>query len=104
MDTEGKGWFCLSHATTDSNVISLFLSHLCKQLDLESPGWRNDTVLLWDNAPYLRSAETKVVVKKLGIPVIYTGPYSYSGVPIELLFAGLKLGELNAESWPTGKR
>ena len=29
MDTEGKGWFCLTHATTDSNVISLFLKHLC---------------------------------------------------------------------------
>ena len=61
-------------------------------------------MLLWDNAPYHRSAESKVVIKRLGLKVIFTGPYSYSGVPIELLFAGLKLGELNAEGWPTGKR
>ena len=41
---------------------------------------------------------------KLVPHVIYTGPYSYSSAPIELLFAGLKLGELNPERLPTGKR
>ena len=104
LDTDGKSWLSLAHATTDSNMIALFLQHLTRALELESPGWRDDTVLLWDNATYHKSAETKAVVETLGIQVLHTGPYSYSGAPIELLFAALKLGELNAEGQPTGKR
>ena len=28
LDTEGKAWFTLSHATTDSNIITLFLHEI----------------------------------------------------------------------------
>ena len=73
-------------------------------MNVNSPEWRDDTVFLWDNAPYHRSMEVKEVLKRLGVKVIYTGPYSYSGVPIELLFSGLKLGDLNPQKQPTGKR
>ena len=38
------------------------------------------------------------------IEVIYSGPYSYSAAPIEMLFGALKQGELNPERLPTGKR
>ena len=33
LDTEGRAWFSLAHATTNSDVILLFLNHLIKQLD-----------------------------------------------------------------------
>ncbi len=36
--------------------------------------------------------------------MIWSAPYSYSTAPIELLFGGLKLGELNPERQPTGKK
>ena len=36
--------------------------------------------------------------------VIWSAPYSYSTAPIELLFAGLKFGELNPRNDPTGKK
>lgn len=104
LDTNGTVWFCLSHASTDSNVIALFLKHLTDALDVDSPGWCDETVFLWDNAPYHSSSETIKIVNKLGIQVIFSGPYSYSAAPIETLFSGLKLGELNAEGHPTGKR
>ena len=39
VDTEGHAWFTLSHANTDSNMMSLFLYYLTKTLDRETPGW-----------------------------------------------------------------
>ena len=104
MDTEGKVWFSLSHATTDSDSIRVFLQHLIKKLDNEYPGWQNDTIILWDNAPYHVSTETMSFLSRQGLQVILSGPYSYSAAPIETLFGHLKLGELNPNSVSTGKR
>ena len=39
LDTDGKVWFCLGHATTSSDVMAVFLQHLVKALDSDSPGW-----------------------------------------------------------------
>ena len=103
-DTAGNCWYALSHATTDSNVVMLFFRHLARQLDIESPGWQEDTVILLDNAPYHSSAETRAFFKKMQLPVMFTAPYSYSAAPIELLWSSLKLGELNPERLSTGKR
>ena len=58
LDTDGRVWFTLSHANTDSNMIRLFLSFLIKKLDNETPGWQEDTVFLWDNASYHKSEDT----------------------------------------------
>ena len=38
------------------------------------------------------------------LPIIYSGPYSYSTAPVEQAFAALKLGELNPDRLPTGKK
>ena len=61
-------------------------------------------MILWDNASYHASEETRAVVRALGLKVIYSGPYSYSAAPIELLFGGLKNQELNPDGLTTGKR
>ena len=66
-------------------------------LDNESPDWRDNTVFLWDNAPYHSSQETRAAIQALGVKIIFSGPYSYSGAAIETLFAHLKLGELNPD-------
>ena len=95
LDTDGHFWFTLSQANTDSNMITLFLHSLTRELDIESPGWQEDTIILWDNASYHRSEETKAVLKKLGLKIIFSGPYSFSAAPIELLFGGMKYGEIN---------
>ena len=39
LDTDGKVWFCLSHAITISDVIAAFLKHLVDVIDLEEPTW-----------------------------------------------------------------
>ena len=67
LDTNGRLWFALSHANTDSDVMAAFLKHLSKTLDLEETGWRENTVLLWDNASYHSSAETMSVIRRLGL-------------------------------------
>ena len=104
LDTEGNCWYSLSHATTDSNVIILFFSHLARQLDQESPGWQDNTIIVLDNAKYHISDEVRTFFRQMQLPVMFTAPYSYSAAPIELLWAALKLGELNAERLSTGKR
>ena len=40
----------------------------------------------------------------MSLPIIYSGPYAYGAAPIEKVFAALKLGDLNPERLPTGKK
>ena len=104
LDTEGRIWWSLTQANTDADVMTMFLRHLERRLDQETPGWQEDSIIQWDNAPYHSSTETKNELKKLGLKVIFSGPYSFSAAPIETLFSGLKFGELNPENHATGKR
>ena len=61
-------------------------------------------MFLWDNAPYHTSADTQSMIRRLGLKVIFTGPYSYDAAPIETLFSQLKCGELNPDRLQTGKK
>ena len=81
-----------------------FLVHLVKQLDLERPSWRDDTIILLDGAKYHTGSKVREYMRKLELEVIWSGPYSYSTAPVETLFATLKLGELNSDRRGTGKK
>ena len=52
LDTEGRVWCALTQANTDSDVMTLFLRYLTRQLDLETPGWQDNTTILLDNATW----------------------------------------------------
>ena len=54
------------------------------------PDWRETSIILMDNATYNKSDETKDYIKKLRMPIIFTGKYSYDGSPCELFFAYFK--------------
>ena len=41
---------------------------------------------------------------KINLPIIFSGPFSYSAAAVETVFAHLKLGDLNPEKLPTGKK
>jgi hypothetical protein len=43
-------------------------------------------------------------MRKLELQVIWSGPYSYSTAPIEMVFGNLKFGELNPDKKSTGKK
>ena len=82
----------------------IFLMHLVEQLDKDHPSWREDTVILLDGAKYHKGVEIKEYMRKLDLDIIWSAPYSYSTAPIEMLFARLKLGDLNSDECPTGKK
>ena len=82
----------------------VFLQHLVAHLDAADPNWRENTFILLDGARYHTGGDIRTYIQKMRIQVIWSGPYSYSSAPIELLFGGLKFGELNPERLPVGKR
>ena len=104
LDTEGRLYFSLTHANTDSDVLLVFLKHLMRQLDNEDAEWASKTVFLLDGARYHTSEEMREYLKKLQVQVIFSGPYSYAAAPIEMVFGVLKRGELNPERRSTGKK
>ena len=77
IDTAGAAYLSIASGNTDSDVFVTFLYHLAAVLDSETDEWRETTLLLLDNATYHRSDQTRAVIKKLGLRVIYSGPYSF---------------------------
>ena len=63
-------------------------------MDRDIPGWEADTYILYDNAPYHCSESTRAAIQRLGLKIIQSGPYSFSGAPIETVFSALKFGEI----------
>ena len=104
IDTEGRVYASLSQANTDSDTLFLFVYWLVKQLDIETPNWRGDTVFLLDGASYHKSERTRRYFAQLNLKIMFTGPYSAPSSPIEQLFAGLKRKELNPHDQKTGAR
>ena len=104
LDTCGNVWFSLTHSNTDSDMIAIFFQQLVRLLDDEYADWRDNTVILLDNATYHWSQDSRYVFYKLGLQVVYSGAYSFSAAPVETLFSHLKFGELNTNQLPTGKR
>ena len=81
-----------------------FIRHLVRQLDRESPGWQETSIILLDNAAWHTNSIMKERLARMKLPIIYSGPYCYSTAPIELVFGALKFGDLNPGGHPTGKK
>ena len=73
------------------------------KLDAERKGWRKDTVILLDNAPYHSCKPTMEFFAGMDIPILFTGPHSYDAAPCELFFAHFKAVDINSNRLPTGK-
>ena len=80
--------------------MEIFLRQLVLKLDQEDAEWRENTVLLLDNAPYHTSESTIDLMEGLNIPLLFTGPHSYDAAPIELLFAAFKSADINPRHIP----
>ena len=63
LDTSGDMYFALTYANTDSSIMKLFFIRFCDLLDAKDPLWRDNAVLLLDNARYHTSDETLAVLK-----------------------------------------
>ena len=84
--------------------MTTFLRYLSRQLDRESPGWQEKSTILLDNAAWHVNSVMKSRLSRLRLPIIYSGPYSYTSAPAEQVFAALKFGDLNPMRLPTGKK
>jgi len=104
FDNHGNAYFSLSDSNTNSATFSLFMKHLADILDIDRPGWRETTIILLDNATYHKSTSTLEVLEKLELPIMYSGPYSFSIAACELFFSRLKQGLLNPNDLLLGKR
>ena len=80
--------------------MEIFLRQLVLKLDQEDAEWRENTVLLLDNAPYHTSESSIDLMEGLNIPLLFTGPHSYDAAPIELLFAAFKSADINPRHIP----
>ena len=69
LDTEGRLYFTLTHANTDSDVLLTFMKHLMRQLDSEGPGWAEKTVFLLDGARYHTGEEIREYLRKMQLQV-----------------------------------
>lgn len=84
--------------------MEIFFNHLAAKLDHEKPNWREDTIVLMDNAAYHRSESVMKVYKRLRIPVMFFGAHSYNVAPVELFFALFKSIDINPRHLPLGKK
>jgi hypothetical protein len=95
LDTTGEVYLSLLQSNSNGNVMDIYFRQLVLQLDRARPRWRENTVILMDNARYHWSKTTTKTLKALGVPVMYTGPHSYAASPCELWFAAFKSRDIN---------
>ena len=103
IDTNGHIYLSLVQSNSNSKIMEIFFHKLVKVLDKERKSWREDTVVLLDNAPYHAAPATLKVFTELRIPVLFTGPHSYDAAPCELFFAAFKRADINPRKVKTGK-
>ena len=104
LDSNGEVYITLLQVNSNSEMMVMYLSHLIQLLDGRRRGCRSDTVLMMDNAPYHTSSLMMEFYEKQKLPIIFTGPHSYSASPIELFFAHFKRTDINPSQLPTGKQ
>ena len=81
-----------------------FLSRLAVILSTEDKDWRKNTVWQLDGARYHTSAETRKIMKQIGVNFVISAPYSYDAAAVELYLAYYKQVQTNPDNEKTGKR
>ena len=104
LDTEGRVYASLTQVNTNSEVMISFLSRLAVVLSTEDKDWRKNTVWQLDGARYHTSAETRKIMKQIGVNFVISAPYSYDDAVVELFLAYYKTVQTNPDNERTGKK
>ena len=88
--TIGQVYVSLTQINTDSSVMISFISRLATVLTYEDANWKRDSVLVLDGAKYHKTPDVRLLLKRLGINHIISGPYAYDSAPCELFFSYFK--------------
>ena len=92
IGSDGSSLLSMTQVNTDCDVFNVYMTWLVRRLDAQDKNWRDNSVILLDNAPYHVSNASLSHLAFLDVPVILSGPYSYSTAPCELYFAHFKRG------------
>ena len=103
VDKLANIYLCLTQSNSNKSMMSLFMEHLVNKLDKQNPYWRNSTIIQWDGAAYHRALGTYEMLKRLRVPIMMNGPYSYDASSCELFFAEFKKKDINPSLIPLGK-
>ena len=103
LDNNGYVYACLTQVITDSTIMAMYLKTLVRILDAENKHWRKHTIILHDGSRYCQSEIMLKTIKQLRLPFMLSGPHSYNTAPVEMLFGGIKTGNLNVDNLPTGR-
>ena len=102
-DNTGQKYFSLLQSNSNTKTMELFFRGLVQRLDKDRIKWREDSLIVLDNAPYHTSSATISLFKKLNLPICFTGPHSFDASPCELMFCHFKQGDINPRHLPMGK-
>ena len=75
VSSDGKFMYTINSGKNNSSTFMLFLIKLSNHMDTISNNWRQNTIIMVDNAPYHRS---KLIMEKyqvLKVPIMFLGPY-----------------------------
>ena len=95
VSTEGHFLYTINSGKNNSSTFQLFLIKLSNYLDTTNPNWRQNTIVMVDNAPYHRSKMMMEKYQKLRVPIMFLGPYQFKLAPVELMFSYIKNRDLN---------
>ena len=104
ISSRGEIYVSLLQSNSNASVMGIFFNSLVKKLAGENKYWYNSVVIQLDNALYHSSASTMKMFKELRVPVLFTGPHSYSASPVEYFFGAFKSKDVNPSKIKTGKR
>ena len=104
MDTLGNVYVSLTQSNSNSQIMECFFRQLVLKLNKDRLDWRENTIILLDNASYHKSTSALKLYESLRIPLMFSGPHSYDIAPCELFFAQFKSVDLNPERLPMGKK
>jgi hypothetical protein len=74
ISSQGLVAFTVNRGRTISSTFMLFLAKLISQLDSKDSTWRQTTIDIIDNAPYLRSRASQEFLRQAGVPAMFLGP------------------------------
>ena len=83
-------YYTVNKGLTNSNTFLLFMVKLSEHLHEINKHWRNDTVIMLDNAAYHRSKQIRSQLDSMKIPLMYLGPYQFKMAPAEVFFSFIK--------------
>ena len=90
ITSAGSLFYSVFHGSQDSHAVWFFLLRVCVVLQKSCPNWREIYTFYLDNAAYHKSRYVMGKLRTYSVPVLFSGPYSYEGAPIEKVFGHIK--------------